>query len=189
MKTQQKEIMLNGEPISRKLIEKTIDSVSADEIVALMTKNQKIDWTPLLALLAYNASVNLYPIENNENWFENCREGNRRLDFIDLNVPHIIHKIREKGFLTSRVSREWRSKKPGYEMYSIEYITSEGTETQYYMQNGEDLVFKNFEDAENFLDLYHRILDIMINGKKVRPYKKEIVITVEKVAKRIVFER
>lgn len=185
----QTEIKLAGEPLSRRSVEKMIDTMSVDEIVTLMTKNQNVDWTPVLALMAYNDSVGLYPIKDNKNWFKNCQEGNRRLDYIKYNVPHIIHKIKEKGFLTSCISKEWRSKKPGHEMYGIEYITSNGTETQYYMQDSEDLVFKSLEDAENFLDLYHKILDIMINGKKITPYKKEIVIVVIKVAKRIEFER
>ncbi len=180
----QTEIKLDSEPLSRKLIEKMIDSKTPDEIVELMTKGQKIDWVPLLAMLAYNASANLYLIKNTADWFKNCQIGQKRLNFIDYNTSHIIYKLTEKGFLTNCISKEWKGKKPGHEMYSIEYLTSNGTETQYYMQDGGDYRFKSLEDAENFLDLYQKILDIMIDGKKVKPCEEEILFVVEKVAKR-----
>lgn len=189
LETQTKEILLNGEPISRKAIEEMIDSMSWKDIVNLMTKGQEIDWIPLVAMQAYNGSTNLYPIPNNDDWFKNCQIGNKRLDFIGSSVSSIVCELIRKGVLTNCISKEWRSKKSGHEMYSIECLSLSRTETQFYMQNGGDYRFKSLVDAENFLDLYLEILDIMIDGKKIKPQKIEIVVVVEKVAKRMEIKR
>ncbi|MCK5085581.1 hypothetical protein KAK05_02620 [Candidatus Parcubacteria bacterium] len=182
---QTKDILLNGKPVTRKSIEEMIDGMNWEDIVSLMTKEQEIDWVPLIAMQAYNASTNLYPIVDDDDWFKNCKTGNRRLEFINSSIPSMIYELIKKGILTNCISAEWKSKKPDHEMYSIEYLSSSRSDTQFYMQNGGDYRFKSLADAENFLEQYLEILDIMIDGKKVKSYTKEIVIVVEKVAKRI----
>ena len=189
MNTQTKEILLNGKPITRKAIEEMIDNMNWEDIVSLMTKEQEVDWVPLVAMQAYDGSTGLYPIPNDDDWFENCQIGQKRLDFIDSSVSSIIYELIKKGVLTNSISKEWRSKKLGHEMYSIGYLSSSGTETQFYMQNGGDYRFKSLIDAENFLNLYLEVLDIMVDGKNIKPYTKKIVIVVEKVAKRTEIKR
>ena len=189
LKTQTKKILLDGEPITRKAIEEMIDSMNWEDIVSLMTKKQEIDWVPLVAMQASNGSTNLYPIPNNGNWFDNCQIGQKRLEFIDSSVPSIICELIKKGVFTSPISKEWKSKELGHEMYSIGYLSSSGTETQFYMQDGDDYRFRSLVDAENFLDLYLEILDIMMGGKNIKPYTKKIVIVVERVAKRMEIKR
>lgn len=70
-------------------------------------------------------------------------------------------------------------------MYSLEYLTSNGTETQFLIVNGEYHSFTNLGDAEKFLQLYTAIYDIITKDKIKKNSTTEIIIVVKKVAKRI----
>jgi len=179
------ELLLNGQLLTRKEIEEMIDNMSANDIVGVMTngkvvtKGKTLDWVPLVAMQVYADTTGAYPIRDNKNWFKNCREGHRRLDVIDSSMSFIIQKLLKKGFLTNRFSTEWKNGETGVVMYSIEYQPPNGAVTRCCMHDGDRYRFKNLADAENYLDLYIAILEIMLYKKYYKPYSKKLVIISE----------
>jgi len=189
LRAQTKEIDFNGESINMRSIEEILDTSTEDEIIEMMTKNDEVDWTILAALQVYVDTANLFPIKNDENWLSTLAIEQKKLDTAHRFLSMVTHKLRIKKILTSSISEEWKSMKDGHNMYSIKRLTSGGTETQYFISNGEYHSFISLEDAERFLELYQAIYDIITVGKFVRPDTILIVIIVEKVIKRMEINR
>jgi len=186
----QNEIEFDGKPVSRELIEKMLDRNNVgEEIIEMMTKAETIDWTALAALQVYINTDKFFTVKNDEKWLTNFQIAQKRLDTLFCAMSEATHILVEKGFLTNSISKEWRSKKHGFEMYSIEYLTSNKTETQFFIHDGEYHSFTNQADAEKFMELYLKIRDIIMDGKIFKPSSTEIVIVVRKVAKRIEIKR
>jgi hypothetical protein len=189
LKTQTEEINLDGKSINMRLIEEILDNKTEDEIVSMIAQEDKIDWTVLAALQVYAHTSGLFPVKDSKEWRSVLAVEQKRLDTAYEFLSRVSFKLTGKKILTSGISEEWKSKKPGHEMYSIKYLTSGGTETQYFISEGEYHRFISLEDALKFLELYKKIYDIITAGKSIEPSATSIVIIVEKVAKRTEIKR
>jgi len=180
---------INGKPISMELIEEILDNKTEDEIVEMIMNGGVIDWTVLAAMQVYVDTSRLFPVKfGGEDWRSILMVEQGRLDVAQNFLRSVPYKLEIKGFLTSIISEEWRSKKPGHDMYSIEYLTSSGTETQYLIGDNGSHNFTSLEDAVKFLEPYQVIHDIIAAGKSVKAITT-VVIVVEQVIERIEIKR